>query len=446
MLYPDHHTDLYQAFKSFVHQHQLIEENQTTLLAVSGGVDSVVMSELFYRAKYSFAIAHCNFGLRGQASLQDEAFVQRYQVNCYTHTFDTLDYAQQHGLSIQMAARQLRYQWFEELCDRFYLAKIATAHHQDDILETLLFNLTKGTGIAGLHGILPQKGKLIRPLLFADKNSLMQYAQVEKLAWREDATNAEDTYARNLLRNQVIPVLKVINPNLTQTNQLTVERLSQVDAFFQEKLAILRQELLVTNGQAQELVLGPIQDKPWAPVVIWELLKPFGFNFIQVRNLLVSQPPSGRKVYSTHYELYIDRGKWILTPHTQCEEAVYTIADPGINTLDTPTYSLQMSQVPQISYQLMTDKQVAALDLASLQFPLTIRKWQPGDFFYPLGMNQPKKVSDFLVDLKVPRPYKEQVHVLISNQQIVWIIGYRIDNRFKLKPTTQTVYEMRLLT
>jgi tRNA(Ile)-lysidine synthase len=449
VLHKDKHTNLLNDFLAFIHQHRLLESNGTTLLAVSGGVDSVVMANLFYRAQLKFAIAHCNFGLRGDASNKDEQFVgqlaQHYQVACYTKNFDTLTYAQQHGLSIQMAARQLRYQWFEELCNQHQLPQIATAHHHNDVLETLLLNLTKGTGIAGLHGILPRKGKLIRPLLFADKSSLLAYAQSENLAWQEDASNAEDTYARNLIRNQVIPILTSINPNLSNTSQLTVERLAQVDLLFQEQLAEIKEEIFFTEGQTYKINPMPIQHKPWATAIIWELLKPFGFNFPQIKQLLSSPLQSGKKIVSTKYQLYVDRQQWMIIPHLPSYPSNYSILNQTCETLQTPHYTLQISIIPREKYQIPSKNQVAALDLTSLEFPLTIRKWQPGDFFYPLGMQKRKKISDFLVDAKVPRPYKEQVEVLVSGNKIAWVIGYRIDERFKIKASTQEVYEIGLL-
>jgi tRNA(Ile)-lysidine synthase len=297
-----------------------------------------------------------------------------------------------------------------------------------------------------LHGILPHKGKIIRPLLFADKSSLLQYAQSENLAWREDASNTEDTYARNLIRNQVIPILKSINPNLSNTSQLTVERLGQVDLLFQEQLAAIKQEIFFTKGHTYEVNPTPIQRKTWATVVIWELLKPFGFNFPQIKRLLSNQLQTGKRLDSTKYQLYVDRHQWIIVPYTSSQPISYTIPNPTLKTLKAPDYTLEISIISREQYQILTENQVAALDLDNLEFPLTIRKWQPGDFFYPLGMQQRKKVSDFLVDAKVPRPYKEQINVLVSNHQVAWIMGYRIDERFKVKATTQEVYEICLLS
>ena len=450
MYHQDNHTSLLASFIAFVREQNLIEAEETTLLAVSGGVDSVVMSNLFYQAKLPFALAHCNFKLREAASDQDEEFVrqlaQQYRVPCYTRAFNTLAYARENKLSIQMAARALRYQWFEELCTKYQLDKIATAHHGDDSLETLLLNLTKGTGIAGLHGILPRQGRVIRPLLFADKAMLLQYAQAHKLAWQEDVSNTQNYYARNLVRNKVVPLLKLINPNLAATSRLTRERLEQVEAFFHEYVAAIQRQIFHQHGEDYYVAIQTIQDKPWAAVVLAAMLKPFGFQFVQLQSLLAHSPQSGKMLKSAHYQLYVDRATWIITPCRQSSQTVYTI--PGITTkrVVMQDYALHMKVIPWAQYAINPDSKVAALDLARLSFPLTIRRWQAGDAFYPLGMRQRKKVSDFLVDCKVPRPLKEHIYVMLTGHELAWVVGYRIDDRYKITNTTKMVYEARLIT
>lgn len=448
MRYKDSDISLLAAFLAFIREQQLIEQGDTTLLAVSGGVDSVVMSTLFYQAQLSFAIAHCHFGLRGADSDQDEAFVrqlaQQYGTKLYTQSFDTLAYAHKKRLSIQMAARALRYQWFEELCVKHAIDKVATAHHSNDNLETLLLNLTRGTSIAGLHGIPPRQGKVIRPLLFADKAQLLQYAQAAQLAWREDASNAQNSYARNFVRNKVVPLLQMINPNLTATSRLTTERLGQVGAFFQEYIGAMRRQILQQHGTQYYLAIQQLQDKPWAPVVLAALLEPFGFGFVQLKDLLRGNRQPGKWIASAQYQLYVDRAGWIITPHVQRIECFYTITTAADQVLVTQDHRLQLRGIPRAQYTIIPDSNVAALDLALLRFPLTIRKWQPGDYFYPLGMQQRKKLSDFLVDCKVPRPLKGGIYVMLSGDALIWVMGYRIDDRFKVTATTQMVYEVRL--
>lgn len=444
MTYKYTHINLTDGFVNFIKEHQLFQPQEATLLAVSGGVDSVVMVDLFAQTNLPFAIAHCNFGLRGAASDEDEAWVrklaQQYGVQVYVQHFDTRAYAEKHQLSIQMAARELRYRWFEELCDTHHLNQIATAHHANDRVETLLFNLTKGTGLAGLHGILPKQGRLVRPLLFATKESILAYAQAHNLTWREDCSNATDDYARNLIRNQVIPVLKSINPSLEATTHTTIARLSQVEAFVTEQLASLQQVITHQQDGITYLSIQDIKTKPWAPAILWEMLKPFGFNFLQISSLLESA--SGKMLESATHQIYVDRESWMLGPRQQPTRPLTYMLKREKTSMRLADYGLQMQMIPSSQYQLAANSRIAALDLDKLQFPLTLRPWQPGDFFYPLGMQRKKKLSDFLVDCKVPLPIKKGIQVLVSGEEIVWVVGYRIDDRFKLTEATEQVYEI----
>ena len=436
-----------ESFLSFILQKQLLPQRGPTLLAVSGGVDSVVMSALFHQANLSFAMAHCNFGLRGAVSDQDEAWVralaQRYGVAFYAQTFDVTTYTREQGVSIQMAARTLRYTWFNKLCIQHNFEKVATAHHINDSLETALLHLTKGTGIAGLRGILPVQGKYIRPLLFTNKAEILRYAQAEGLGWREDSSNHQDNYQRNLIRNQVVPWLKKINPSFETTFKKTLERLVQVEAVFNEQVDTLCQQIGCHQGTDYYVAIHAIQDKPWGPVVAWELLKSFGFNFVQVSDLLTHKDTSGTMIETASHRLYVDRGRWIVTPRTESRSQSYVI-DATTKYLAAPPYELQCTHIPRSQYTIVANKAVAALDWASLKFPLLVRKWKPGDAFYPLGMQKRKKMSDFLIDNKVPVPSKKQVLVVTSNSQIVWVLGHRIDDRFKVTARTQQVYEIRL--
>jgi len=437
-----------KAFLTFVLKKKLLPQKGLTLLAVSGGVDSVVMSHLFYQAGFRFAVAHCNFGLRGTASDQDETWVRaltkQYNAVCHTNTFDVCTYAKPRGISIQMAARTLRYAWFQQLCETHGFAKVATAHHGNDSLETALLNFTKGTSIAGLHGILPRQGILIRPLLFANKTEIINYAREEGLSWREDNSNQQDHYQRNLIRNQVVPWLKKINPSLETTFRLTAERLGQVEAMFNEQVATVGQRIGHHRGNDYYVAIHTIQGKPWAPVVMWELLKSFGFNFTQISSLLAQQPPSGTMVETASHRLYVDRKHWIVTPVTRPSARTYYTIQPTTTSLTVSPYALQCSHIPNARYKIVASKAIAALDKARLTFPLVVRKWQPGDSFYPLGMQHRKKLSDFLIDNKVSVPLKERTWVVTSRNEIVWIVGHRIDDRFKITTTTQQVYEIRL--
>ncbi|MEL6539610.1 MAG: tRNA lysidine(34) synthetase TilS [Bacteroidota bacterium] len=434
------------AFRDFIRKHQLLSPTDTTLLAVSGGIDSVVMCALFSRTQLRFAVAHANFKLRGQESEEDEAFVkalaQQYGVTYYAQSFDVLSYAQEHALSTQMAARELRYRWLDALCGQHDIKQFATAHHWNDSIETVLLNLTKGTSIAGLHGILPRRGRCIRPLLFADKAAIVQYAQAEKLAWREDSSNKKDAYQRNIIRNQVIPKLKSINPSLESTTRQTIARLTQVEVVFDAYVAMVKEQVWKQEGTDYYLAVRTIQDQIWAPVVLFALLKPLGFSFVQVSDLLQQRPASGAIISSASHQLCVDREQWIISPRTVLDDVVYTLqADTSV--LDMPYHSLRCTHVPSAQHRILPDHQVASLDRARLQFPLQVRRWQPGDYFYPLGMQGRKKVSDFLIDIKVPRLLKERTYVITSAGQIVWVVGYRIDDRFKVTERTEHVVILR---
>lgn len=437
-----------QEFLTYIHEGSLVHKDETTLLAVSGGVDSVVMSSLFYGAKLKFAIAHCNFGLREEASQEDErlveALAQQYQVDFYRQSFDVRTYAEEKKLSIQMAARELRYQWFGRLLEKYAFGKLATAHHQSDSIETFLLHLTKGTGIAGLHGILPKRGKLIRPLLFADKAMILHYAQERGLVWREDSSNRENNYQRNLIRNKVVPLLKTINPNLEATFKITMEKISQAQAVFNTHVAGIKEKLIRFQSPDYYVAIQSIKDEPWAPIVAFELLQPFGFNFFQIKALLAHPQQSGKMLIAEAYKLTVDRDRWVISPHPAQSSSSIAIS-AATKSLKVGEQRLRCTVIPHAKYVISPQATVAAFDLMRLTFPLTLRKWCPGDFFYPLGMQQRKKLSDFLIDLKVPMHVKERVHVVTSSDKIAWVVGYRIDDRFKITERTQAVYEIRLL-
>ena len=432
---------MFKEFLAFTQPH--LPPQGRTLLAVSGGVDSVVMSALFRRAKIDIAIAHCNFGLRGTAADQDEAFVQtlaqQYNVPFHSKTFRV----QAQGQSVQMAARTLRYAWFETLCQQHGYQKVATAHHQNDVLETVLLHLAKGTSIAGLRGIKSVQGPYIRPLHFATKADICQYARANNLTWREDHTNQKDDYQRNLIRNHVIPHLKKINPSLEKTFRLTAERLSQIETLYNQQLDALQQQHSQQHPTHYSIDVCAIAHQPWAPVVLWDLLKPYGFAYAPLRALLAQAPTTGAKLPAAAHTLYVDRGQWIITPNAAPPADAYSV-ETTTHTLRLPSHTLRCTQLPRAQYTIVPDKAIAALDYAKLQFPLTIRPWQPGDTFCPLGMQQHKKISDYLIDNKIPRPHKATVHVLISGQEIVWVIGHRIDHRFRITPHTQHVYHLQL--
>ena len=437
---------MYRRFLAFLTKHK-IEKYQTTLLAVSGGVDSVVLAHLFVRSGYPFAIAHANFGLRPGAADQDAEFVsklaQTYRVPLHGKRFTTLSYARQHQLSVQMAARRLRYAWFEALCTAHNYSYTATGHHHNDQLESFIRHFTKGTGIAGLQGIKAKQGALIRPLLFATKEEILDYAQAEKLTWREDSSNQQLKYERNYIRHQVIPQLKQINPSLATTFTYTLARQQQLGLLFEAESKALKAEAWQTLPPYHYIQLAPLAKKPWAPIILASWLTPFGFSFRLLQQWWERPPQPGCQYHTKRHWLLIDRSCWVVGPNSSPLTSTLLIdALPFISSLPGYQVSAQLS-LPEAVDIYAFDPYSACFDYSKLSFPLLLRPWQQGDRLSPLGMKgKSKKVSDLLIDLKVPRHKKGQVYVLVSQEKLVWVVGHRLDERFKVSPTTNQICQI----
>ncbi|KAA9327348.1 tRNA lysidine(34) synthetase TilS [Adhaeribacter soli] len=431
---------------AFIKENELAAPGGKIIIAVSGGLDSVVLADVLHKLKYEIAIAHCNFGLRGEESEADELFVKKlakkYEAPFYAEHFSTQAFADEHKLSIQMAARQLRYAWFEKLRQDLGYDFIATAHHQNDTLETILLNLTRGTGLAGLHGIPPKNGHIIRPLLCMAKDDLYDYLVQNRLAWREDASNETTKYQRNLLRHEVVPVLKKINPNLEETIFQTTERIRGAEAIFERYLSDVKNRALKETDEAAYINVPELETSISLAVVLHELLKPYHFPFekskIIAENLHNS---SGTQFDSPTHNLVIDREQLVITPKDLRHFASYEISETDTE-LQAENFILKINRVPAEGYKIPKGKNVAALDAGLLQFPLKLRPWQEGDWFVPLGMNGKKKISDLLIDQKVPLNLKAKVLVLTSGPSIAWLVGQRLDNRFKVTEKTEEVLEV----
>ncbi len=435
-------------FLTFINEKTLFQTGDKVLLAVSGGMDSVVMAHLFYKAELNFAIAHCNFGLRGEESDGDELFVKKlakkYKIPFFSEQFDTEAFAEQEKISIQMAARVLRYEWFEQICRTNGFACIATAHHLNDTLETILFNLTKGTGIAGLHGILPKNGRIVRPMLFANREDMKEYVVENQLGWREDSSNESSDYHRNRIRNEVVPLLKTINPNLEQTIESTVERVVAVEHIFFAEIERLRQLLWRQEEGMWYLDFTQLVTETEPIIKLYELLKPFHFTYKQTLDIWqVLGAESGRQFDSPSHRLVKDRTELVVSPKSmQAFLPEMIVADQ--QEFANAWVKLRMHVVTAEGFTIPTSPKIAALDYDLLKFPLKIRLWKAGDKFCPLGMSQKKKVSDFLIDEKVPVNVKEQTYVLLSGDTIVWIVGRRVDDRYKITKETKQVYVVSL--
>ena len=421
------------------------------LAAVSGGIDSMVMLHLLHDAGVNPTVAHCNFGLRGDESNLDDVFVKteadRLGIQCRTKRFDTAAYAVQNSLSTQMAARELRYRWFHELAAGEGFDAIAIAHHRDDRIETLFINLARGTGIQGLTGIRPANGKIIRPLLFASRNEIEVYANTNGVAFREDSSNTTDRYARNYIRHHVIPGLEKFFPGIRQTIERNMEHFSEVELFCNESVKRFKDQVITAKDDSICIDLQGLFKSPSPPALIYEILKPFGFPSAIAAEILherrkdiKSCVSSGKQFFSDTHRLVYDRQSLILQKLENEPPQEYLI-DRHTSNMEVPI-RLKIEKFDRYAgFTPDTSPNIACLDADKLQFPLLLRKWKHGDKFCPLGMKNMKKLSDFFIDAKLSLVEKEQRWILVSGGQTVWIVGLRIDDRFKITKKTKTVLE-----
>lgn len=405
----------------------------------------MVMGELFYRAGLNFAVAHCNFNLRGEASDSDEELVaeQAYQWDVPYHVthFDTKKIVTQTGESIQVVARNLRYNWFNKLLQDFDYQQIATAHHQNDSVETVLYNFTKGCGIRGLHGILPQRDHIIRPLLFADKEQLLAYAKMEHVPYREDASNTTNKYARNLIRNQVIPLLEKINPNFIHTGDANIARLRETERLFDYAIASILQKAIKSISPRLIVDIDEIKNCPAPISVLHELLKGHEFTATQVAQMAVAiQQPKGQIFTSDTHRLLINRTEIIVEKNTTEENNFSFLINESTDEVEYAERKLKLTVLTAIPSNLKTPSNEVLLDYDRLKFPLKVRRWQAGDVFQPLGMKgRRQKVQDFFTNNKIDRFERKKIWLLCSEETICWIVGWRVDERFKITEKTKRV-------
>ncbi|MFD0939253.1 tRNA lysidine(34) synthetase TilS [Pedobacter boryungensis] len=438
-----------QQFTNYIKKNALFLKQDKILLAVSGGKDSVLMAQLFKLADFQFSIAHCNFNLRGDESQRDEAFVKllatTLDVPFHVVHFDAKAYANKHQLSIQMAARDLRYQWFETIRQENCYDFIALAHHQNDSIETLLLNLTRGTGISGMHGILPKRDKLIRPLLFLSRQQIDEFVEENDINFVEDSSNESTKYARNKIRLNVIPQLREINQNLEHTFAQNIARFAQTEEVLQSVIEKTRQEIARENNDAFYISIEKIQLLKPQKLIFFELLKPYHFTDKVVDEILESlTKQSGTSFYSQTHRATINRSEVIISALPKEKPHINQFIHPQDERILVENQHILISYTNSNAVENNRDK--AFVDADKLIFPLVIRFKQDGDRFMPLGMKQYKKLSDFLIDSKVPLPQKEKIPLIINgNGEIIWVAGLRQDNRYKVNATTKKVAIFELL-
>lgn len=433
-----------EQFKKYIQQQNFFSDSGKILLAVSGGIDSMVMVHLFHESKIKFGIAHCNFQLRGRESDADKKFVKKLtaslNVSFHSKNFNTKTFAKEKNISIQMAARDLRYEFFDEIVSEHKYDLIAIAHNADDSAETVLLNLIRGTGIAGYHGILSKNRKLFRPLLFASRADILKYAKKNKIIWREDSSNLSDQYLRNKIRLKIIPELKNINPSILSSFQNHISQMSEVESLYREYIIKLKEELLEKKGNEIYINIQSLNKHAGVPSLLFELLKDFGFNSEVTKDIYDSlQAQPGKRFLSDSHRLIKDREHLILTEKNQTDEEEFEITADlhSVSWKQNKLYIRKITLTSDLKEKILSgdtkDKNITYLDEGIIQFPLMIRKWAKGDYFYPLGMKGKKRLSDYFIDKKMAVSEKEKIWLLTSANDIVWVIGEQIDNRYKIR-------------
>jgi tRNA(Ile)-lysidine synthase len=435
-------------FAKYISEHNLVKPSDKVLLAVSGGIDSMVMANLFHLLNYKTGIAHCNFALRGEDSDKDEELVRSLadenKIPFYTVRFDTKEYARSHKLSIQMAARELRYEWFETIRSENGYQCIAIAHNLNDNIETLLINLTRGTGLMGMTGIKPVSGAIIRPMMFATRKEIVEFQEKYNIIYREDKSNTDTKYVRNKIRHKVIPVLKEINPAIEQTLSETADRFTHIHELVKQFIDALRTEIL---SEKENIICIRLDLRPSLlknKAILFELFKPYGITDSLLADLIsIIEGESGGTVITGTHRIIKNRNTLLISDSAKLSENEYYV----VNNLD------EFGKVPVISsaeiinvaenFKIPADSNIACIDLNSISFPLTFRRWKNGDSFFPLGMKQRKKLSDYFIDRKYSLIEKENVFILECSNMIVWIIGERLDNRFRI--TEETTNALKLV-
>jgi tRNA(Ile)-lysidine synthase len=437
---------LFEKFKHTLNTFGLSNSEKKILLAVSGGIDSVVMMHLFHRMKADCIVAHCNFQLRGNESDEDEAFVieQTTKLNFQVHVtrFETEEYANENHLSIQMAARELRYNWFEKLAKVHQIDFIAVAHNRDDAMETFLINLGRGTGIGGLTGIRPISGNIIRPLLASSRQEIEEYAGASQIIFREDSSNASDKYLRNYIRHQLIPAFEEVFPHFRKSLSQNIEKLNDANLLYQHAVNQLLPDIFRHDNNLLHINIPKLLEAPAPKTLLFEILKQYSFSSAttdEVFQIIHSIP--GKQFFSSTHKLVKDRTCFIVSKlENEAQNRFYI--EEGIDTINHPI--LLNFKIVEITADFVIDKiaGTAMLDYDKLAFPLMLRKWHAGDYFMPLGMSGIKKISDFFVDIKLSRIEKENTWLLTSGDQILWIVGKRIDDRVKVTASTRKVLKV----
>lgn len=429
---------LYQV-RAYIDKHRLLSASDKVLVGLSGGADSVALLSVLVKLGYTCIALHCNFHLRGEESVRDEKFAQAFadklHVPLYKIDFKTEQYAHENHLSIEMAARELRYAWFEDMRIRLQAQAIAVAHHRDDSIETLLMNLVRGSGIRGLVGIRPRNQYVIRPLLGVSRKEILAWLEEQQYTYVTDSTNLSDAYTRNFIRLRVLPLLEEINPSVRQTLSRTADHLSAAETIYLSVLEKAHQELWVKD----KLSIEKLMQYPSPETILYELLQPFGFSRQVASDVFRSlEGESGKVFYSDSYRLVKDREYLLLSKREQISSITYTYPLEAGLWQEPFSFSFEMIQ-KDADFTFQVSKDIAYFDADKLDSVLQLRRWQQGDWFIPFGMKGRKKVSDYFSDHKFTLEQKENAWLLCSGQSVIWLVGERSDNRFRVSADTKRI-------
>jgi tRNA(Ile)-lysidine synthase len=429
-------------------------KHKKVIVAVSGGSDSMVLAAILKELEMTIAIVHCNFGLRGVDSDGDEQHVRGWAkengIECYVKQFNTPEILATQGGNLQETARNLRYAWFEELRQALNFDLIATAHHKQDSVETMLLNFFKGTGIAGMHGILPQQNKIIRPLLPFSKAAIKEYAVTNNIPWREDRSNAKDDYTRNAIRHQLFPVLESLFPNVLENLAGNTNRFREVELLYREALEKHAKNLMEQRQNDWYIPILKLKKlQPVMQTVLWELLQPFSFNVAQLKDIIrLQDAETGKYVASSTHRIIKNRDFLIITPNITVE-STHILIEENDTLISADGFSLIIKEKDFSSLEMASVKDLKpeelCIDTEKIIFPLVLRPKKTGDYFYPLGTNsKKKKVSKYLIEQKMPLHEKELVWVIESDKKIIWVVGKRADDRFKVNAATKRALYVKL--
>jgi tRNA(Ile)-lysidine synthase len=457
--------NLLQRYQEFIKKEDLLSPKDKLLLAVSGGVDSVVLCELCKQAGYDFTIVHCNFQLRGEESERDERFVrdlaEKYRTEVKVKKFDTEKFAEKNKMSIQEAARVLRYEWFEELIDSSEFGVqshelqtpdsrlrtfLLTAHHANDNAETLLMNFCRGTGLHGLTGIPVSYGNIKRPLLIFTKDELMQFANENKLEFVEDSSNLSTKYTRNLFRHEIIPVISKVYPQVNENLNDNINRFKEIERLYKLAVSDIKKKLVKEKGSEWHIPVKQLMGYN-NRALIYEIIADFGFTEKQIDEVIkLSESDSGKYIDSPtfNYRFIKHRHWFIISPINSANSRMIIIEEKDKAT-QFEEGVIEIEKLQTTNFKLQTSNDIACLDSKEINFPLILRKWKTGDYFYPLGMKKKKKLSRFFIDLKLSKTEKEKSWVIEMDKKIIWVVGKRIDERFKVAEQTKSVLKISYL-